>query len=107
MTKAEVMAVVDELAGLAAKGPCRDRECAARAEQLIRALKGIQTAGPFVRTLMTVLSTNMGVHLASETGLTYLSPEEQRDRLATDIGRLRARLDTELEDGAYYGRERP
>ena len=107
MTKSEILAVCDELAKLVAAGPMKDTKKAARAAELIEALKSVPGLGQLARTTLVDIATRSEIHFSSRTGFQGMKPEAQRAHLKGDVETLRGRLEEELSEEADYGDARP
>jgi len=107
MTKSEVLAVCDELAKLVAAGPVKDAKTAARAAELIEALKSVPGLGQLARTTLVDIATRSEVHFSSGKGFKGQTPADQKAHLKGDVETLRGRLEEELSEEADYGEARP
>ena len=107
MTKSEVLAVCDELARLVTAGPVKDAKKAARAAELIEALRSVPGLGQLARTTLVDIATRSEIHFSSSKGFQGVKPEAQRAHLKSDVEALRGRLEEELSEEADYGEARP
>jgi hypothetical protein len=107
MTKSEILAVCDELAKLVAAGPVKDAKKAARAAELVEALKSVPGLGQLARTTLVDIATRSEIHFSSSKGFQGMKPEAQRSRLKDDVETLRGRLEEELSEEADYGGAQP
>jgi hypothetical protein len=103
MTKAEVLKVCDELAKLIAAGPVKDAKKAARAAELVEAIRSVPGLGQLARTTLVDIATRSEIHFNSAKGFQGMKPEAQRARLKSDVETLRGRLEEELSEEADYG----
>jgi hypothetical protein len=107
MTKSEILDVCDELARLVAAGPVKDAKKAARAAELIEALKSVPGLGQLARTTLVDIATRAEIHFSSSKGFQGVTPAVQKAHLEGDVETLRGRLDEELSEEADYGEARP
>jgi hypothetical protein len=107
MTRSEVLAVCDELAKLVATGPVKDAKKAARATELIEALKSVSGLGQLARTTLVDIATRSETHFSSAKGFHGVTPADQKAHLKGDVETLRGRLEEELSEEADYGEARP
>ena len=107
MTKSEVLDVCDELAKLVAAGPVKGAKKAARAAELIEALRSVPGLGQLARTTLVDISTRAEIHFSSSKGFHGVTPAKQKAHLKGDVETLRSRLEEELSEEAEYGETRP
>lgn len=107
MTKSEVLEVCDELAKLIAAGPVKDAKKAARAAELVEALRSVPGLGQLARTTLVDIAARSEIHFSSSKGFKGMTPAAQKAHLKGDLETLRGRLDEELSEEADYGEARP